>query len=364
MQDENGKIYAGIGLVEDITEQKEKEEEVEKEKERYESLFEENPEAIVEVDEDFNIIKVNSQFEDLFKYEEEEILGKHLDDLVVPRHKKDEGKILNKRSRKKGYFDHETVRIDKYGNEVDVAITGRPIKQDGNTHHLAVYRDISERKKAERREKFLHTLLRHDIKNKVQVVQGYLQLLHEDEDLSNESYEYLVKALKENKRSMNLSEKIRLLLGTQKEEKKPVKIVSIINDSVDESKSLVIDKGMGISLGCPSVDCEVEGGPLLKEVFSNLIDNSVYHSEGNKVRITGEVTEDEVICTVEDDGRGISEEEKEKIFERGYTTDSEKGTGLGLFLVKMLIETYGGKIEAKDSELGGARFDVHLKKTE
>ncbi len=105
-----------------------------------------------------------------------------------------------------------------------------------------------------------------------------------------------------------------------------------------------------------------EGGPLINEVFSNLEENSIRHSDGSRLRIRGEVTENEVTCIIEDDGRGIPDEEKEKIFEKGYTTDEERGTGLGMFLVKTLLDIYGGSIEVKDSELGGARFDVHLQK--
>ncbi|MFW6142506.1 MAG: sensor histidine kinase, partial [Candidatus Saliniplasma sp.] len=66
--------------------------------------------------------------------------------------------------------------------------------------------------------------------------------------------------------------------------------------------------------------------------------------------------------TIEDNGKGISDEKKEKIFHRGYTTDKKRGTGLGMFIVKMLLDSYGGRIEVEDSVMGGARFDVYLKK--
>lgn len=66
--------------------------------------------------------------------------------------------------------------------------------------------------------------------------------------------------------------------------------------------------------------------------------------------------------TVEDDGTGISDEVKEKIFERGFKMKESAGTGLGLYMAKEIAETYGGSIEVKSSELGGARFDVKLRK--
>ena len=109
------------------------------------------------------------------------------------------------------------------------------------------------------------------------------------------------------------------------------------------------------------VSAKVKGGELLPEVFSNLISNSIKHSYGDKILVSVEENDGEVICTVEDDGDGIPQEKKEEIFEKGYTTVNSS-SGLGLYLVKDIVEHYGGCVEVKESELGGARFDVHLQK--
>ncbi len=66
--------------------------------------------------------------------------------------------------------------------------------------------------------------------------------------------------------------------------------------------------------------------------------------------------------TVEDDGKGIPDDIKDKIFKRGFKKSKEGGSGLGMYLVKEIAESYGGRIEVKDSEMGGARFDVNLKR--
>ena len=68
--------------------------------------------------------------------------------------------------------------------------------------------------------------------------------------------------------------------------------------------------------------------------------------------------------TVEDDGKGIPDDVKEKIFEKGYKQGENAGSSSGMFLVKETVESYGGNISVKDSELGGGRFDVHLQRTE
>jgi len=118
---------------------------------------------------------------------------------------------------------------------------------------------------------------------------------------------------------------------------------------------------MEIELDMNDVTAEIKGGELLPEVFSNLISNSIKHSYGDKILVSVEEAEEEVVCTVEDNGDGIPQEKKDEIFEKGFTTVNSS-SGLGLYLVKDIVEHYGGWVEVKDSELGGARFDVHLQK--
>lgn len=67
---------------------------------------------------------------------------------------------------------------------------------------------------------------------------------------------------------------------------------------------------------------------------------------------------------IEDDGIGIPEEDKERVLEKGFKKGEKAGSGLGMYLAKEVIESYDGSIEVKDSDLGGARFDIHLKKSE
>ena len=111
-----------------------------------------------------------------------------------------------------------------------------------------------------------------------------------------------------------------------------------------------------------NIDFEVEAGLLIEQVFLNLVENSLKHCDCKKIKISGKEANGELIISVEDDGEGIPEDEKEKIFERGYKSGETGGTGLGLFLSKEITESYGGKIEIEDSELGGAKFNVYLKK--
>lgn len=218
-----------------------------------------------------------------------------------------------------------------------------------------------ERKQAEEREEFLHSLLRHDLRNKISVIEGYLQVL-EDLDLPDNIEQYVNKLKKTTSEGNELINKIRVLRKAQ-EETKDVKITSLIQSQIMEWRSQAKEKDMEIELNNPKRDYKIKGGKLISRIFSNIIENAIQHSKGNKIKITGQENNKEVKYIIEDDGAGIPDEKKKKIFNKGYTTDEKRGSGLGLFLIKKLLNNYDGRIEVEDSKMGGAKFKVYLKKS-
>ena len=113
-----------------------------------------------------------------------------------------------------------------------------------------------------------------------------------------------------------------------------------------------------------SSEFNVMAGNLLLELFSNLIENSINHSNCNKIVITAELTDDarEVKVTIDDDGKGVAPEIYDLLFQREVKSKGSSGSGLGLYLCKKIIEKYDGKIELCDSQLGGASFAVYIKR--
>ncbi|MFP4143124.1 MAG: ATP-binding protein [Thermoplasmata archaeon] len=213
------------------------------------------------------------------------------------------------------------------------------------------------------REEFLHSLLRHDVQNKTQLVKGYLHLLEEDVDVPDEAKDYIQKAKKVTRLSDEIIEKVRKLKQiAQKDEIGEVEIDPVLDQVLSEHESQLEKESIAFKV--KTSRCKVKGGALLQEAISNLIENSILHSDCDKIRIQAGCEEGECVVTVEDDGKGISDEVKEKIFDRGFKKGENAGSGLGMYLVKDIVESYGGSVEAKDSELGGARFDVHLHRME
>ncbi|MFW5933043.1 MAG: PAS domain S-box protein [Candidatus Hadarchaeota archaeon] len=359
--DEEGEPVEVIGSVQDITERKESEKKL-----RFQAqLLDQVENAVIATDLDGKITYWNEKAEELYGWSEEEVIGENILDVTPSMVSKENAEnimeMLVGGERWSGEFQVQR----KDGTEFPAIVTDSPIyDEDGNLIGIVgVTMDITERKEAEERERFLHSLLRHDVRNKSQLVEGYLELA-EDFDIPPKLGEYLEKARRATEEGIEIIEKVRALRRIEEEDFDAVEIDSIVREVVEENRASAREKGMEIEVDCPHFGCKVQGGSLLEELFSNLIGNSIKHSDGSLMRIGGRELQDTLVCIVEDDGKGVPDEIKERVFDRGFKRGEAAGSGLGLYLAKNIVESYGGKLEVADSELGGAKFDVYLKKKE
>jgi PAS domain S-box-containing protein len=125
--------------------------EIRESKEKFERFFMDNPEAAVYMDSNFHILDINPRFFKLFGYTLNEVRGKHINDIVVPKDKMKEGEKLDKKALK-GYINYDTFRKRKDGSLVPVSVSVAPITVEGKlTGYITVYTDITERKRYEER---------------------------------------------------------------------------------------------------------------------------------------------------------------------------------------------------------------------
>lgn len=255
-----------------------------------------------------------------------------------------------------------SIPIGEYGVFQAVATEENFFDEDDlNATEILIDEVTSTLKRLEMREReeFLHSLLRHDVRNKSVLVQGYLDLA-EEYDLAEEVEEYIKRSKNVTENGMKIIDKVRKLRKIEeKDSTKKVRIKSILNRVISDYDEEL--KQQDINLKLEGEEKTVEGGTLLEDLFSNLIENSIQHSNCSKIKIKIHSEKDECIITVEDDGKGIKDEEKDRIFEKGYNYGEGGGTGLGMYIVKEVVDNYNGSIDVYDSETGGARFDLHLK---
>ena len=146
----NGDITGAIEVTLDITERKKAVEALAVEKAYLEQLFESAPKAVVVVDNDSRVLRANSEFTRMFGYALDEALGRSIDELLAPEDLREEAFSLTKRVIGGEGVALESVRQRKDGTLVDVSILGTPVKVNGGQVVVyAIYRDITERRRAE-----------------------------------------------------------------------------------------------------------------------------------------------------------------------------------------------------------------------
>ncbi len=225
------------------------------------------------------------------------------------------------------------------------------------THRVfGVIHDITERKRVEKNLRtvtkklnLLSSITRHDILNQLMVLKGFL-VLAKDRAKDPELEDFLVKARK----STDTVE--RQIMFTRDYDEIGMK------EPVWQSVSMNLVRAKG-NLDVEEVrfiqeppDIEVYADPLFEKVFYNLIDNSLKYGKPHltTIHVSFKETDNALTIFYEDDGAGISEQDKKFLFERGFG----KNTGLGLFLVREILALTGITIRETSVGTGGARFEI------
>ena len=349
----------------DITERKEMEDALRESKEKFERLFMNNPEAADYLDPDFHILNVNPRFTELFGYSLAEIKGKHINDVIVPKDKMEEAQDLDKKARK-GYAYHDTVRKRKDGSLVPVSISAAPIIVEGKlVGTVGLYKDITQRKKAEEALKKLEMtneklrvvgrLTRHDIRNKLSTVTGNVYLAKQKLSNGHEALKHLEEIESTVGQMVKIFDFARTyeMLGIEES------VYLDVEKTVSEAAMLFSDlKGVKVVNDCRGLT--VLADSLLRQLFYNLIDNSLKYGEKiSRIRVHyEEAGQNQLKLVYEDDGVGIPKAEKEKIFMEGHG----RGTGYGLYLIRKICKVYGWTIRETGKHGKGAEFTITIPK--
>ncbi|KAA0002894.1 MAG: PAS domain S-box protein [Thermoplasmata archaeon] len=365
IKDREGKMRT-IGQILDITDRKKAEEELRKQKTYFQALFESSPEAIVSLDEKHRVLDLNPAFIELFGYTIEDLKGKDLDDFVLPEDEEEKGRELTEKVIHGEIVRSEGLRKRKNGSLIPVSILGAPIFIEGKQVGIfTIYRDITARKEAEQEREFYDSLLRHDVANRNTIIQGSLELLAE-ENLTGEQQSIVQNALKAARSSSELIEMIRDLRRISGEQSFiPINLHEILSKVVSIFEQQA--KNKGIEIIYTPIQGTVKADSLLENAFSNIIQNAIIHSNCSKINISGGEEEKRgkavYRISIEDDGEGIPDDIYKNIFSPGVKSKSSAGSGLGLYLVKKIIESYGGYIAIRKPEKGkGTIFDIYIPK--
>lgn len=234
-----------------------------------------------------------------------------------------------------------------------------------NESHMRLERQQRELQRSERRalSGMLASSIGHDINNILTVSNSCVYKMDQSSDLSDEQKKYLQTLRQTNHYLTQLVERL-MSVGSESVRRQfnKINLNDLIKQAVAyaEIHSEITNAEIQVVTNRQLV---VEGqDDLLHQMMFNLILNATQTSgKDTKVRIELEENNDSAIIEVHDNGPGIPEPEKSKIFEPFYTTKST-GTGLGLLSVRACIQSHQGKLNIQKSNLGGACFRVYLPK--
>lgn len=304
--------------------------------------------AFYEADKKGNILHVNKKFERLTGYKHDEMVGKNLNEIAEKRNE-----FLNKI--RKGYIENF---ISKWRGKSKEFIACEYAWKIGNKIIAIIY-DITKEVKKEKEIEFYNYLLRHDIYNKNEIALGYIGLLEKT---------------KLNKRQKEIIEKVRnAIYGVNRfienvgkaEEIEMARIKPIPVNIKNVVEKLCSSFGESASKRDIKIDCNIDnisvfGDEFIGEIFSNLIKNAIEHANCKNIKIYGEKRNEFYVVYVEDDGKGIDKKDIPKIFEMGWRRGGGGG-GIGLYIVKKLMERYGGKVLVESEKGKGTRFILYFK---
>ncbi|WP_227133351.1 PAS domain-containing sensor histidine kinase [Halorubellus salinus] len=208
----------------------------------------------------------------------------------------------------------------------------------------------------------VNRIVRHDIRNDLNVLEGWLELIAEDPSLATpDRLEELLTVVDE---STTLTESIRDVVTMIESddddvETEPVPARSVVLEEVERARAAYPDATLDVG-DLPSVN--VVANALLTSVFRNLIANAIEHADHDDVTVTVDaaVDGDDVTFTVADDGPGISDDRKAVLFDATASTVDRLDHGLGLYLVHALVSAYGGTVAVADNEPTGTTVTVTL----
>lgn len=345
------------------------------EKERSEAIISCIPEGIIVTDMDNRLILANTKAEDMFNFQSNQVQGKVLLEYL---NNTDLISVLKKKFKDQHVIQSDVEIKGKDGNPNIFSLTSSLVcrKDDTPIGVITVLRDMTYEKQIEElREGFLRTVS-HELRTPLTSVIGFIEVVQTGSTgaITEEQSSYLRTALNEAKNLKTLIDDL-LDLSQFKAGKSKMTYTNINAKELVEAVTTSLSplaKGKNLALRSTVNDNNIffkGDNAKLRRVLLNLVSNSIKFTQTGSIEISVKTTEDNTITfSVTDTGIGIKDNEKEVIFEKfrqiDYSSTRQyEGIGLGLTIVKELVEMHNGSIHV-ESEFGkGSTFSFTLPKS-
>ena len=329
----------------------------------------------------------NAGAERLFGYGADEIIGRGFACFYTPGEREAEVPEAHLReAQERGRYEGECLRVRKGGSGFDAHVVLTSVRRNRELRGFSlVVRDVTERKRLEddlrrraedlaaanrAKEDFLATLS-HELRTPLNAMLGWTRLLR----MGKLNQSSAGRALETIERNAHIQEQLiadildvsRIVTGKLRLELAPVELAPIVDAALDAVRPAAEAKGLELTAAENFAGTVLGDADRLQQVLWNLLANALkFTPAGGRVRVSIERAGPSAVISVADTGEGISPELLPFIFDRfrqgdGSVTRPHGGLGLGLSIVRHIVELHGGKVHAASPGIGrGATFTVHL----
>jgi len=355
--------------------------ELQRERAKDAALLDSIGDGLVATDDDTRIVMVNRGFEAMLGYSQGEVHGQPVTAIIQVEDESGDLVPYEKRSHPVALFTGKKVSENlkhyyrrKDGSRFPVSVTVTPMEVEGQTiGAVEVFRDITREKNIDRSKTEFVSLASHQLRTPLTSINWYTEMIlgGDSGKINKATREYVEEISLGTSRMSTLVSALlnvsRIDMGTLAIEPSPTDIQALADEVLSEFESTIAEKKLDIKRIYKLKDPLVEVDPnLMRIIYQNLISNAVkYTAENGTVTISIQDNEDHVTFEISDTGYGIPSHQQGRIFQKLFRADNVRaletdGTGLGLFLVKSILDEAGGSIWFESTIDVGSKFLVKL----
>ena len=384
---QNGEtVFNGVLL--DITDRKFAERELRESERRFRKIFENAAIGIVIGDEEGHLLRPNPAHQSMMGYEEEELQKLHFSDITYPDDIERDAALFEELiDGKRDRYQIEKRYVRKDGSVFWGRLTVSLLDMDDGRKHVALVEDIDDQKRYEeqlreakneaeeaaRLKSVMLANMSHEVRTPLTSMIGFCGIL---EDMLDGKSAKLARLIRKSGRRLEETLEAVLQLsqleaGSYSLDRESLRLDAIVKRIANEVALQAKESGVDLDLepGTAPVDVYADE-TAVRRVITNLVDNAIkFTPEGGQVTLRAYTGESgTAVLEVEDTGVGISEEALPEVFDafkqesEGLTREYE-GAGLGLSIVRELVETLGGRIDVDTEKGEGTCIIVHLPRT-
>ncbi len=337
-------------------------------------------EGLIVFDDNGQVVRINKAAEEMLGYPEAELKDSKFSELVKAYDRSGKKMLVQNRPLKlvaktgKAVADTRVQYARKDGSKFPVVVSIAPVKASGTTlGYIEIFRDVTAEYNLERAKDDFLSVASHQLRTPISAERWYLEILLDDKTVGKLSKAQKDVVQKIDASSKRLAELVTALLNVSRAESgrltiKPVRtnINSLIKDVIQEVNVSISQRQQTIKLAAPRAFTLSIDPILIRQVVTNLLTNASKYSPNNsEITVTLESNRKQLTVSVIDHGYGIPMAQQANIFSKFFRADNAiknapEGNGLGLYLIKSIVEQSGGKISFESTENKGSTFRFTL----